>query len=182
MQKYTSANTSVNRSKVPAIYKNTLVGMHLSGAAKVLDFGCGRFDTGMDYARETFGCEVYGYDPYNRTEEYNMRALRQKYPIVLCSNVLNVIDSLKGRADVIKSMVYHCESNGLLFFSVYEGDRTGHGRQTGPDQWQENRPLKDYLFELTLILSYCKECGYCTGFCGPTVYKGVIYTMIIKRR
>lgn len=38
----------------------------------ILDFGCGKYDNNKEFA-EANGFEWYGYDPYNRTDEYNLR-------------------------------------------------------------------------------------------------------------
>ena len=65
---------------------------------------------------------------------------------VICSNVLNVIDD----DDEIQKIARHIEqittaSGGRAFITVYEGNRSGIGKQTGPDQFQRNAPLRSYL-------------------------------------
>ena len=65
---------------------------------------------------------------------------------VVCSNVLNVIDSeyeIETIAQNIMNIV--TATNGFGFITVYEGDKSGIGKQTGKDQYQRNEPLKNYL-------------------------------------
>ena len=65
---------------------------------------------------------------------------------VVCSNVLNVIDS-----DGEVSRICHrleeiaTTTGGTAYVTVYEGDRSCVGRQTGADSYQRNAPLRDYL-------------------------------------
>ena len=35
--------------------------------------------------------------------------------------------------------------------SVYEGDNSGAGRQSGEDYWQENRRTQDYVNEVNAV-------------------------------
>jgi hypothetical protein len=37
------------------------------------------------------------------------------------------------------------KENGFVFISVYEGSKTGIGRQTKKDCWQNNKRLAEYL-------------------------------------
>lgn len=39
-----------------------------------------------------------------------------------------------------------------LLITVYEGDRSGTGRQTAADSWQENRRTADYMDEIASAL------------------------------
>ena len=65
---------------------------------------------------------------------------------VVCSNVLNVIDDdtvIRSIAEQIERIV--SRSGGTGYVTVYEGNRSGTGKQTGADQWQRNEPLRNYL-------------------------------------
>ena len=65
---------------------------------------------------------------------------------IVCSNVLNVIDA-DGE---VSRICYQLEkiteaTGGTAYITVYEGDRSCVGRQTGRDQYQRNEPLREYL-------------------------------------
>lgn len=40
----------------------------------------------------------------------------------------------------------------VILVTVYEGDGSGQGRQTGADSWQENRRTADYVGEIAAAL------------------------------
>ena len=149
MQTFTSSATSINRTKLPAVY-----GRATFSAPFVLDYGCGKYiDHIADHLHKQ-GRELFPYDPYNQTADVNRTTveriavcMNKRIPLdVVCSNVLNVIDS---EADI--SRICHYLENivtttgGTGYITVYEGDRSGTGRQTGRDQYQRNAPLRDYL-------------------------------------
>lgn len=61
----------------------------------------------------------------------------------ICCNVLNVIDDNEAVDDVIRAVVSACKVAAV--FTVYEGNRTGTGRQTGRDSWQRNERRAAYV-------------------------------------
>jgi len=149
MQNFTSSATSINRSKLPAVYgKATLT------APLVFDYGCGKY---TDHIKEHVKADhhVYlPYDPYNQPDDVNkfsvtmvINAMHVRFPVdVICSNVLNVIDS----DSEVSRICHHIEeiattTGGTGYVTVYDGDRSCVGRQTGRDQYQRNAPLSDYL-------------------------------------
>ena len=153
MQTYTSANTSVNATKLPKLYG--LVADEIKGK-KVIDYGCGKF---FDRYSDKVDANLTGYDPYNY-RNYDA-ALTANYDIALCSNVLNVIDDLEARLRVLRTLK---DLAPISYISVYEGDRSGRGRQTKPDCYQLNRSRGDYIPELVRVfgkgnVSYVKS-GY----------------------
>lgn len=151
MQNYTSANTSINKAKVPAIFKKLPW-----GAGQVnLDLGGGKYDTASEYL-EQFGTRNLVYDPYNRSALHNMSVQEELFArggadSVTISNVLNVIDDEEARLEVLDFAKHWLHRNGECFITVYEGDRSSIGRQTGKDQWQNNMPLKAYLQEVRAV-------------------------------
>ena len=148
-QTYTSARTSMNAAKLPKVYGKL---PPLPRHSLLFDYGAGKY---TDHIREALPDVIYcPYDPYNQPDDVNAasitylaNAMHCRYPVtVVCSNVLNVIDSeneLDAIASRIKTAVLR--TGGAAYITVYEGDRTGKGRRTGPDQWQRNEPLRDYL-------------------------------------
>lgn len=147
-QRYTSAGTSVNSRALPAVYKR----IQIRAGEILFDLGCGKYTNHIQAALP--GIKYLPYDPYNQSDEVNngslaelVHAIRSGIPVdVVCSNVLNVIDDdaeLWNIAGWIQNIVQ--ASRGKGYVTVYEGDRSGTGRQTGPDQYQRNQPLRNYL-------------------------------------
>ena len=67
-QTITSASTSINSAKVPAVFKK--VRSWAPGQINV-DLGGGRYDTATEYLLREYGAHNLVLDPYNRTEEHN---------------------------------------------------------------------------------------------------------------
>lgn len=147
LQRFTSAQTSINSRKAPAVYSMKKAVAIMAGK-KVVDIGGGKFDTAKEAAR-VYAADVSIYDPYNRSPEHNAAALSGSYDVAVISNVLNVIDSELARGDVLKLAATKAHT---LLVTVYEGDRSGKGKQTAADSWQENRPVADYLEEIAAAL------------------------------
>ena len=144
-QTFTSAATSINKSKVPALYHkinfSVLEGLLPFNGLTILDYGCGQYSTGCDFV-EDLGHVWTGYDPNHCSSFSNAVALSDHYDIVVCSSVLNVIDSDEEIQDIASLLP---DLADYYFVSVYDGDRSGVGRQTGPDQWQRNEKIQSYL-------------------------------------
>jgi len=149
MQTFTSASTSTNRSKLPRVYTRARF-----SSCFILDYGCGKY---TDHIRDHLGQQkrvLLPFDPFNQPGRVNLVTMklidvckRERFPVdCVCSNVLNVIDS-DGE---VSRICYQLEqlvttTGGTLFVTVYDGDRSGVGRQTGRDQYQRNEPLREYL-------------------------------------
>lgn len=158
-QKYSSANTSVNSKRLPALF-NKLDFQKLSGNGDcpllIVDFGCGKYsDTTRSLLREKYQDTIYmSYlpaDPTFQPDNYeNLEDIVEDWRktfdrgvvVCVCSNVLNVIKedpviwSIKNRLFAITP---------FSFFSVYEGNKTGIGSHTKLDCWQRNRRIEDYI-------------------------------------
>lgn len=161
-QTYTSASTSINSTKLPAIYSRVSDTAY-QWADKLLDYGCGRYiDHLIKYTakhsaipddRYYHYCWWYGYDRFNRDAAANAKALADfaesdnpfTNRMVFCSNVLNVIDS----DDVVKGItgfLTACAISGVaVMVTVYEGDKSGIGRPTKADCYQRNEKIAEYL-------------------------------------
>ena len=149
MQHCTSAATSINRTRLPAIYSRV---PYYTGKV-VLDYCCGKY---TDHIRANLPRHLayLPYDPFNQPEQVNREtlalvriAVHTQTPVtVICSNVLNVIDSDREVESIAAWIQYIVRSTGGVgYVTVYEGDRSGIGRKTGPDQYQRNAPLRAYL-------------------------------------
>lgn len=149
MQTYTSKDTSINSTKLPAVFRRAKL-----TAPLVMDYGCGKHTEHIRKHVNNLHKAYLPFDPYNQPDERNAatatlvcNAMYRRLPVdVICSNVLNVIDD-DGE---VQKIARHIEqittaSGGRAFITVYEGNRSGIGKQTGPDQFQRNAPLRDYL-------------------------------------
>ena len=144
-QNFGSAATSLNQ--VPAGFKK----IDWVPFTTNLDLGGGKFDTATEYLKKQ-GVKNLVFDPYNRSAESNREIAKQVrdggVDTSTCMNVLNVIDTPEARSNVILQCAKAIKKGGTSYFSVYEGDKSGVGRQTKSDSWQNNMPLKDYVDEV----------------------------------
>lgn len=150
-QKITSAATSVKQ--VPAILNKIVKTMRMpeaffAGIRDVLDMGGGKYDL-LTKEFKDMGIRNWVYDPFNRTPEHNAfvveKLTTRGADIAICSNVLNVIQDDIDRKHMIRLL--QCMTNErdhMVFFTVYEGDRTSKGKKTTKG-WQANRPTEDYV-------------------------------------
>lgn len=159
-QNYTSAATSINSTKLPAVYTRVSDSAY-QWADKLLDYGCGRYVTHLiKYAAQHSAlpedeyyhyCWWYGYDRYNRDAADNAHALdgyaenSSARRMVFCSNVLNVVDSDEVVAGIAGFLTACAISGAAVFVTVYEGDKTGIGRATKTDCYQRNEKIAEYL-------------------------------------
>lgn len=150
----TSRNTSVNKDKIPAIYSK-LVSQGVYGT-NIFDVGCGRWTNHIKkFAKENALCKYwYGFDPYNQTRKHNEKVtsiawnekLLQCNPnVFISSNVLNVINTRARQREYLASIFRMMNDFDECYITVYEGDKSGVGKVTKKDCWQENRQLLDYL-------------------------------------
>ena len=153
MQMYSSANTSINSAKLPIIYK---VGADMIRGRKCVDYGCGKYDNAIEYARDNLGSTVSPYDKYNRTETVNAVTLAGSYDVSICSNVLNVIAEREIRHQVIAECA---KLAPVGLYTVYEGNGSGVGGVTKADCYQLNRKTVDYVGELAEVYGSVKRKG-----------------------
>ena len=162
-QVITSKNTSINSTKLPAVYNKInwekLMEEWLiqNGGENpigiVLDYGCGRYTDHIQDFVNSKGFYYLGYDPYwNDVGFANELAQISKInggglAAVICSNVLNVIPWWTG-VKRVSSLVHHLgyQANRRYFITTYSGDKSRKGKETKKDCWQWNRPTQDYLF------------------------------------
>lgn len=149
-QRFTSAATAVNgkAGKLPAIYKK------IDCKDKcILDIGCGAY---TDHINEYVTAEDgfwFGIDPFNQSAAHNMDILTfwdmtshfmEECNLVISSNVLNVLDSEEAVQDAANYIIEK-SAGGAYAVTVYEGNGSGVGKQTGADQWQRNEKTREYL-------------------------------------
>lgn len=140
-QEFSSANTSVNSTKIPAIYQKINWEM-LPQGFKVLDYGAGKYIDHIAQFVYRKGGLYYGHDKYNQPFEYNESCLTCNPDIIICSNVLNVIKENEMLRHVMRVMSSY---NKPIFIKIYEGDKSGVGKETKPNCWQRNLPKECYV-------------------------------------
>lgn len=149
-QEFTSENTSINSSKLPAIFKMVT----FQPGTINIDYGGGRFDNVADYLTQ-FDVINLVYDPYNRTPEHNKDVIRTVRKAggadtATCSNVLNVIKEPEVRQNVLQNIKKLVKPNGTVYITVYEG--SGKGNE-GPTKsgYQLNKKTEGYLDEIKQV-------------------------------
>lgn len=159
MQEITSKNTSVN--KLAAFYKKAIKTGIIKPENIVLDYGCGKnFDCLSKFADEN-NFAVIGFDPYHLDNEANKTALHhanlKHVDFVACNNVMNVLQDSALKLLVLRLRVIRLKYKIPVYFTVYEGDKTGHGRETKKDCYQRNNKaaryveyLKDFFDSVTI--------------------------------
>ena len=144
-QNHSSAGTSINATKLPAIYSK----LSAKHDCVILDYGCGRYLDLIKAWCEPRHITYLPYDRFNQPEEVNQESLRMAALaarndslMIICSNVLNVIDSDEVVAEIANQLLsFHAP----VYITVYEGDRSCKGRESKDDCWQRNERLHDYL-------------------------------------
>lgn len=138
MQNHTSADTSLNQ--VSALFKRQWARRIMTGK-KVLDYGGGKYDAGIEYVSAY--AEMSVYDPFNRDEDHNRQVMTADYDVVTVNNVLNVIDDDSAARSALIAARDKARG-GAVLVSVYEGDRSGIGHETKKG-WQRCLPAAAYL-------------------------------------
>jgi hypothetical protein len=147
-QEITSARTSINEKKLPAVFNK--VKEWASGTINA-DIGGGRFDNATDWLRDR-GVTNLIIDWFNRDRAFNEanidRVRGGQADTATASNVLNVIQEPEARDLVIRQAADAIKEGGTAYFYIYEGDKSGTGKQT-TSGWQENRRTQDYIDEIS---------------------------------
>lgn len=155
VQEFDSADTSINSGKLPTVYGK----LEFPIGCTVLNYGGGKFNNTIEFGNANGFTDLI-FDPFNRTVEWNSKIIATVYKkgvdLAILSNVLNVIKEVDIRGFVLSVLANTLDENKPLFITVYEGDRTGYGRQTSRSAWQENRKLKEYLAEVQKHFAHVK--------------------------
>lgn len=141
-QKFTSANTSINKTKIPSAFTK------FRAYGNVLDYGCGKYTAHIkDYVNAQLA-SYFPYDKYNQSESVNDDALymgrKHGYDTIYCCNVLNVIDSDDVIWGILHEMYNMLNRRSHMYIQIYEGNKSGIGKETKFDCYQRNMRTKDY--------------------------------------
>lgn len=161
-QQYTSAKTSINSKRLPAIYNKIRWECFKGGV--VLDIGAGKYTEHIKDFLAQYNIEYIPYDPYNLSAADNLYASSNfhRATCVICSNVFNVIKETKIIYD-LHSMI---TSYGVPYFiTVYEGDRSWIGRETKKGCWQRNETMESYILNyretvINKVITHQDNCIY----------------------
>lgn len=142
-QLFTSADTSINNVKIPA----AITKYPPEIGESVCDYGCGKYTEHIKAHLDD--CMYFPYDPYNQTKTVNNAARRYGctygYNRIYMCNVLNVIDSDDAIKDALHRAFAWLNIGGKLIIQIYEGDKSGVGRQTKTDCYQRNAKTAVYI-------------------------------------
>lgn len=158
-QTYTSANTSINNVKLPAIY-------NVKGILKghVLDYGCGKYTDHLRKKALLTSTSFWCYDKYNQFVSTNLASIDFGYAhgfdTILCANVLNVIDDELTIIEIIHRLIRMVRKTGDIYIQIYEGDKSSNGKHTKLDCYQRNEPVKAYGRFLNMIDTYTFNTEY----------------------
>lgn len=138
MQTRTSKNTDINgrQGKLPRPFSL----FEFSPGQTVFDYGCGRETELVRSKVEEQGAIYIPYDKYHESAG-SLEDLEKGVDVVVCSNVLNVIDDDETILVIIKRICNNCHK---AIFKVYEKNGDSKGNESGNDQWQTNYPLSWY--------------------------------------
>ena len=178
-QTITSERTSINTHKVPAVYnKISYLSYQRNGhTTKLFDYGCGRKET-RDLIKaklDKYEIEYIPYDPYNMPEheaDYNLQRIEEAN-IIVCSNVLNVIDSDQVVESIMRKLDKLSQTRDV-FISVYEGDGTGIGKITSKG-YQRNELVSEYRRKMNMIHGTMSA-----GHRYYNLYRGIIHNTTNK--
>lgn len=146
-QEFTSENTSINATKLPAVFNK----VSFQPGTVNIDYGGGRFDNVADYLVK-YDVVNLVYDPFNRSPEHNREVVNTIRKIggadsATLANVLNVIKEPEIRSDVLRKMKKMVRPGGNIYIQIYEGNKSGEGAPT-KSGYQTNRKSKDFTDEV----------------------------------
>ncbi len=146
-QEITSAATSINVAKLPAAYNKLKKAGIFTKGMKMVDIGGGKFDNAVDMLKKE-GVNLKVYDPFNRSAQHNKDVAQAvqggQVDASISNNVLNVIKEKENQLLVVEQAFDAVKGNGKAYFSVYEGSKTGAGKETKAG-FQHNKKTADYV-------------------------------------
>jgi hypothetical protein len=167
-QTFDSAETSLNQ--IPSTFK-VVNGMNgwVPGTINA-DIGGGKefsVDGAVTHkftvALKSVGVTNIVYDPFNRTTAHNTAAAQTirdgKADTATVNNVLNVIQEPTIRARVIMQAHNAVKDGGTAYFLIYQGDKSGQGRDTKKGRWQNNMAANEYVGEVSRFFSHVTKKG-----------------------
>ena len=94
------------------------------------------------------GVDLKVYDPFNRSAQHNKEVAQAvqggQVDASISNNVLNVIKEKENQLLVVEQAFDAVKGNGKAYFSVYEGSKSGVGKETKAG-FQHNKKTADYV-------------------------------------
>jgi hypothetical protein len=138
-QKFSSKCTSINTTKLPALYKK--INWNYWKNKIVFDYGCGRTET-QQLIKQFLKFNMTFWKGYDLNWNSDPLTDITQAELIVCANLLNVIEE----NDIIQDIITLITSQGVPFIiQVYEGDKSKIGKQVTNDSFQKNLPIKDYI-------------------------------------
>lgn len=121
-----------NSNKLPYLLKKLL-----GTKENILNYGSGKYYLKH---KNMFGDNLINYDKY--VNEINSLPSEDNFDIVVCSNVLNVI---QDDTEIQNILDYFDALKGKkIYITIYEGDKSNIGKTTKLGTYQKNKPLKNW--------------------------------------
>ena len=145
-----SSNTSINSRLMPRFFKIAIEKKLINKNTVNFDYGSGKYNNVNEFLLENSIINLQ-YDPFNK--DFNTNCNSIKYALqfgldyITCNNVLNVIDNDNELINIVND-IYTLSSikNSIVFFTIYEGDKSGIGKETqNSKSWQRNQKKDDYI-------------------------------------
>ena len=147
IQAITSADTSINSSKLPAAFTQLKKEGAFKKGSVNIDIGGGKFDNADELLQKSDATNLV-YDPFNRTKAHNANIVDAvsggNADTATLNNVLNVIDGEANQLKVLNQAKDAVKKDGEIFISVYQGKGDGVGRVTSKG-YQQDKKVEDYL-------------------------------------
>lgn len=158
LQEYTSKSTS--RNQLPKLFRS----VNFRENTTILDIGSGKYyDKLLWYCDKQLNIKCLVYDPYNIGNDINTNSLYEaklnKVDGVTCANVLNVIKEVEIRESIYKLAKDVLRNDGKVYFSVYEGNKSGIGYNSITDCWQNNCKTIFYVSEISKYFKHVSVKG-----------------------
>lgn len=144
----TSAYTSVNKEKVPALFTLAVSRKLIRPGDSVLDYGCGRWPENVREYLRTIGVDVVvSCDPnwFPIPLGFHSGQAGEGYDLVCLSSVLNVIQNPADRRQALSAAWKAVKPGGRMLVTVYEADGSGASGPSKDGCWQERRKLRSYM-------------------------------------
>ena len=120
-QEITSAVTSVNVTKLPALFKQ--VGWEQG--TKNFDIGAGKYGGNVTSFLADRGIVNISFDPFNLPFDHNRQAVEcvrgGQADTATCTNDLNVLQGLQVRRLLLCRVHYALKRGGIAYFQFHEG-------------------------------------------------------------
>ncbi len=118
---------------------------------KNFDNGGGTHDYNTQFLKTYQGVTNVVYDPFQRSEEENAKALESRdFDTATSNSVLNVINTKEARLKHIALSCKALKMGGIAYFKVYPGNGSGRESNQG-DSYQSNRSAHSYQEEVEEI-------------------------------